>query len=107
MTPPPESTLEVRRQVYGLLITLAAGLTLGRLASTERLHEPSVHKGDRDTRPRPAWPRGRPEPSPTFGSNDRSRFALARALVDEGTWVIGRRDPVVLENTARALFAAG
>src|SRR5262245_20425097 len=107
MTPPPESDPQLRRQVYGLLITLAAGLTLGRLASTERLHEPSVHRGDKDARPRPAWPRARPEPSPTFGSNDRSRFALARALVDEGKWVIGRRDPVVLENTVRALVGAG
>ena len=30
---------------------------------------------------------------PTFGSNDRSRWATVRALVDEGTFVIGRRDP--------------
>ncbi len=29
---------------------------------------------------------------PTFSSNDRSRWAAVRALVDHGTWVIGRRD---------------
>ena len=30
---------------------------------------------------------------PTFGSNDRSRWDTVRALVDDGTFVIGRRDP--------------
>ena len=29
---------------------------------------------------------------PTFGSNDRSRWATIRALVEDGTFVIGRRD---------------
>jgi hypothetical protein len=43
--------------------------------------------------PRPLWPRTRPEPMPTFSSNDRARWATVRALVDEGTYVIGRRDP--------------
>lgn len=95
MTPLPESTPEARRLVYGLLITLAAGLTLGRLASAERVNEPSVHKPDGDARPRPAWPKTRPEPWPTFSSNDRSRWAAVRALVDEGTFVVGRRGPAV------------
>jgi hypothetical protein len=94
MMPPLETTPEARRLVYGLLITLAAGLTLGRLMSAERLSEPSVHRRDDDkVTPRPAWPKARPEPWPTFSSNDRSRWAAVRALVDEGTWVIGRRDP--------------
>src|SRR5438105_3597026 len=38
------------------------------------------------------WPRTRPAPSPTFSSNDRSRWAMVRALVDEGTFAIGRRE---------------
>jgi hypothetical protein len=42
--------------------------------------------------PRPLWPRARPEPMPTFSSNDRARWATIRALVDDGTYVIGRRD---------------
>ncbi len=29
---------------------------------------------------------------PTFSSNDRARWATVRALVDEGTFVVGRRD---------------
>lgn len=94
MTPPPDTTPEGRRLVYGLLITLAVGLTLGRLASAERVNEPSVHRRDDDkTTPRPAWPKARPEPWPTFSSNDRSRWAAVRALVDEGTFVVGRRGP--------------
>src|SRR5262249_5311541 len=32
------------------------------------------------------------EPVPTFSSNDRSRWATIRALVDHGTYVIGYRD---------------
>jgi hypothetical protein len=43
-------------------------------------------------RPR-IWPAERPAAVPTFGSNDRSRWATVRALVDEGTYAIGRRDP--------------
>ena len=31
-------------------------------------------------------------PSPTFSSNDQSRWAAVRALVDEGTFAIGRRE---------------
>jgi hypothetical protein len=42
--------------------------------------------------PTRAWPRKRPLPMPTFASNDRSRWATIRALVDHGTYAIGRRD---------------
>ncbi len=106
MMPLPESTPHARSLVYGLLITLAVGVTLGRIASAERLNEPSVHRGEKEDRPRPPWPSKRPDPWPTFSSNDRSRFALARALVEEGTWVVGRRDRVVVTASAPALLAA-
>jgi hypothetical protein len=86
-----ESDPQTRRLVYGLLITLAAGLAAGRIAGVERLYEPSVHKPAGSDVPRPAWPAARPDPSPTFSSNDRSRWAAARALVENGTWVVGRR----------------
>src|SRR5262245_18602997 len=91
--PPPESDPRPRRLVYGLRITVAAGLTAGRIASAERLYEPSVHKAAGSPVPRPLWPATRPEPSPTFSSNDRSRWAAARALVEHGTFVVGRRTP--------------
>jgi hypothetical protein len=54
------------------------------------------------------WPAKRPGAWPTFGSNDRSRFDAVRALVDNHTWVIGRRDPgVVLASAPAPLGAAG
>jgi hypothetical protein len=38
-----------------------------------------------------AWPTERPDPTPMYSSNDKSRWATIRCLVDEGTYVIGRR----------------
>lgn len=106
MTPLLETTSDARRLVYGLLITLAVGLTLGRLASAERLLEPSVHRSEGDSAPRPAWPRSRPDPWPTFSSNDRSRWAVVRALVDHGTFVLGTRDSQVVLASAVAPLAS-
>jgi hypothetical protein len=105
MNTSPESG---RRLVYALLITVAAGLAAGRLLSAERVYEPSLHRPPTGTSepPRPAWPAKRPKPWPTFSSNDRSRWATVRALVDEGTWVIGRRDPQVVLCSAPAALAA-
>ena len=54
----------VRRQIYAILIVLAFGSMVGR-----------------------TWSIG-PEAS---GGNDRSRWATVRALVDDGTFVIGQR----------------
>src|SRR5579884_1801793 len=106
MKPPPEGA-ESRRLVYALLITVAVGMAVGRLLSAERVYEPSLHRpeGASDV-PLPAWPRTRPEPWPTFSSNDRSRWAAVRALVDEGTFVIGRRDRGVTLASAPAALAA-
>jgi len=41
---------------------------------------------------RPTWPKTRPNPVPTFGSNDRSRWATIRSLVDHGTYIVGYRE---------------
>jgi hypothetical protein len=68
---PPDEGFARRRQVYVLLITVAAAGVGGRILTL------------------------RPTPTPTFGSNDRSRWATVRALVDEGTYAIGRRDPAL------------
>lgn len=106
MTPHPESSRDARNTVYLVLLTLALGVAGGRIFSTERLHEPSVHRPDSSSVPRPPWPKVRPEPSPMFGSNDRSRWALARALVEEGSFVIGRRDPLVVASSGPAVLAA-
>jgi hypothetical protein len=90
-----------RRQVYALLITISLAVVCSRILSTVRNYEPYLFRDDAkqeygDREMRPVWPKTRPEPVPTFSSNDRSRWATARALVDNGTYVIGYRevDPV-------------
>jgi hypothetical protein len=83
-----------RWRVYVLLITVAAGMILGRLLSVELIYEPSYHRESGQPRSLGrTWPTERPEPMPTFSSNDRSRWCTVRALVENGTYVIGHRDP--------------
>jgi hypothetical protein len=85
----------LRQQIYWLLIAVAAAGAAGRILSTERLYEPSraVPPGGTADGRYQVWPDKAPRPMPTFGSNDRSRWDTVRALVDDGTFVIGRRDP--------------
>jgi hypothetical protein len=89
-----DATLSLRRQVYWLLITVALGAAVGRILSAERVYEPSLAPppGVQADGRHQAWPAEQPPPMPTFGSNDRSRWDTVRALVDEGTFVIGKRD---------------
>src|SRR5579884_895511 len=97
-----------RRRVYGLLIVVATAMALGRILSAELVYEPSLSQSwpnDPD-HPRRPWPATVPRAMPTFSSNDRSRWAAVRALVDEGTWVIGRRDKQVVIASAPAALAA-
>jgi len=91
----PDPTAAVRRLAYTLMIAVAAAVALGRIFSAERVYEPHLHRDDKAPGdPRSAWPKSRPEPMPTFSSNDRSRWATVRALVDQGTYVIGRRETI-------------
>jgi hypothetical protein len=82
------------RGVYVLLIAVATAAAAGRVLSTERVYEPHLAPptGVNDGRYQP-WPPTQPRAMPTFGSNDRSRWDTVRALVDDGTFVIGRFDP--------------
>jgi hypothetical protein len=109
-----------RGSVYALMGTVAVAAVLARVLSVQLLYEPSLHRpepiraaevavvplaaaGPLDggvlaalsaegiRRQSRAWPATAPQPMPTFSSNDRSRWAAARALVDEGTFAIGRR----------------
>lgn len=66
-----------------LLILVAVAMACARIASVELVYEPG--------QPR-RWPAERPRPMPTFSSNDRARWATVRALVDEGTFVVGQRN---------------
>jgi hypothetical protein len=96
-----------RRLIYGILITVAVGSAVGRILSAQLVFEPSLHRdekkgGDR----RRLWPTARPADMPTFSSNDRSRWATVRALVDEGSYVIGRRERGMALATAVLSFAS-
>jgi hypothetical protein len=84
----------LRGSVYAVIITVAAGLAVGRILAATRSYEPYLFRAPGDTADsRGDWPVRRPVPMPTFGANDRSRWATIRALVDEGTYIIGRRSP--------------
>ena len=73
----------MRRAVYTLLLVVTAGMATARIIGVELVYEPSIAVR--------AWPKDRPEKMPTFSSNDRSRWATVRALVEEGSFVIGKR----------------
>jgi hypothetical protein len=90
------------RQLWELLSTVliatSVAIAAAKVLSAELLYEPSrftppdasAYSRMTPDPPRP-WPAVRPDPTPMFSSNDRSRWATVRALVDEGTYVIGRR----------------
>jgi hypothetical protein len=82
-----------RRLVYALLIVVASSGVAGRIANVQFVFEPALFRDESNPADRRTkWPATRPQPMPTFSSNDRSRWATIRALVDEGTYAIGRRD---------------
>src|SRR5262245_35439428 len=84
----------IRRTAYTLMTIAMAAAVMGRILSVERVFEPSMYRATGDTRPTAPprdWPKTRPLPMPTVSSNDRSRWATIRSLVDEGTYAVGRR----------------
>lgn len=99
-----DDTTDLRRWMYHLIIAIAFAIACGRIASVQRVYEPAFHfdpnkkgafdvdaygkKGDT----RPLWPAARPDSNAMFGSNDRARWATMRALVHDGTYVVGKRD---------------
>jgi hypothetical protein len=76
-------TYYLRRTVYMLLIAVTGGIATARIIGAELVYEPSISSR--------AWPKDRPEKMPTYGSNDRSRWATIRALVENRTFVVGER----------------
>jgi hypothetical protein len=88
-----------RQSVYALLIVLTAGIAAGRILSTQLVLEPSLHRPADEPGKLRAWPKVPPKAMPTFSSNDRSRWATIRALVDGpgheavSPYAIGKRDP--------------
>jgi hypothetical protein len=103
-----DATRSLRLQMYVVLISVAAAAGTGRILSTLRLYDPENYRAENPAPNdhRPPWPATRPGAWPTFGSNDRSRFDAVRALVDNGTWVIGRRDRNIYLASVPASLAA-
>jgi hypothetical protein len=86
------AALPLRRLVYPLLIVVAAAAVGGRILAVTRVYEPYLFRDPGSTdETRGLWPAVRPKPMATLSVNDRSRWATVRALVDEGTYVIGER----------------
>jgi hypothetical protein len=89
-----DTSARVRHTAYMLMMVVTVAATAARVLNVERVYEPSLHRAAGDTSPDAPprdWPKVRPTPMPTFSSNDRSRWAAVRALVDEGTFAVGRR----------------
>jgi hypothetical protein len=101
----PSDPAAIRRSVYTLFTVAVLAVLAGRVVGVEHVFEPSRYVPEKEgswgydrpdtIKPPPTrtWPKARPEPMPTFSSNDRSRWASVRALVDEGTYVVGKRIP--------------
>jgi hypothetical protein len=93
-------TTQLRRWVHHLIIGIAFAIACGRIASVQRVYEPAFF-------PDPSrWPSTRPDSNSMFGSNDRARWATARALVHDHSFVIGKREKAPIVASAAAMFAA-
>ena len=90
---------EVRKTVYLIFGAVAVAIAAAKVVGAENVLEPSRYKPPIGKDGTPAygsekyreWPKERPDPTPMFSSNDKSRWATVRCLVDDGTYSIGRR----------------
>jgi hypothetical protein len=95
----------LRHSVYALLMVLTAGVSAGRILSTQLVLEPSLHRPADQPGKLRVWPSVAPRPMPTYSSNDRARWATVRALVDGpghesvSRYAVGRRDPALVSET--------
>ena len=86
------------------MMVIAVGAACGRIMAVQLVYEPAGHRNEDDPPGRRLWPKKVPKAMPTFGSNDRSRWATVRALVEKKTYVIGKRDPAAFSVSAATLF---
>ena len=93
----------MNRSIYTLILVVAVGVAVGRIMSVQLILEPSGHRNEDDPPGKRLWPKKTPKAMPTFGSNDRSRWATVRALVEKKTYAVGERDPKTYRNSAVAL----
>ncbi|HEY1186615.1 MAG TPA: hypothetical protein VGE74_03110 [Gemmata sp.] len=86
---------DLRRSAFLLLTVAAVAIAAAKTVGAENVIEPSRYKapepGGYGSEPARRWPDARPDPVPTFSSNDKSRWATVRALVHNHTYVIGQR----------------
>jgi hypothetical protein len=91
----PADAPDLRRSAYLLLTAAAVAVAAAKVVGAENVVEPSRYRppdaSGYGTETDRKWPTERPDPTPMFSSNDKSRWATVRALVDEGTYVIGTR----------------
>jgi hypothetical protein len=93
----PNDPASLRRSAYVLLIVVAVAGIAGRLVGVGRVYEPWLSRTPGKTEAedkRGVWPATRPEPQPTHGDNDRSRWDTVRALVEDHTYAIGHREGI-------------
>ena len=95
---PPSDASDLRRSAYLMLTAAAVAVAAAKVVGAEGVLEPSRYTaptpdGYSGVPPDPPryWPKDRPEPTPMFGSNDKSRWATVRSLVENGTYAIGTR----------------
>jgi len=97
-----DATAALRRSLYLTVAMLSLGIVAAKIIGAENLFEPSRYKPptaagytgylEPGAVPKRVWPAVRPEPTPMLSSNDRSRFATIRVLVEQGTYAIGKRE---------------
>jgi hypothetical protein len=91
----PADASDLRRSAFLLLTAAAVAIAAAKTVGGENVYEPSRYKpgekGGYGYEPDRPWPEKRPDPVPMFSSNDKSRWATVRALVHDGTYVIGKR----------------
>jgi hypothetical protein len=81
-----------QRAVCCLLIVIAGAMAAGRVASVNQVFDPNLFRGTEERNSKRVWLNKKPAPVPTLSSNDRSRWLTVRALLENGTYSIGKRD---------------
>ncbi len=102
-----DATSGLRLTIYWLIGIASVAMAFGRLCGAENLYEPSRYAPPaaesygagrpRAVTPARVWPTVRPEPTLMFSSNDRSRWATVKALVENRTYVVGTRTKIASE----------
>ncbi len=83
--------VSAQKTVCWLLILVAGSMAAGRLASVTQLYDPTLFRAVEERNSKRAWINKKPIPVVTLSSNDRSRWLTVRALLENGTFVIGQR----------------